>query len=212
MTKSYDHLRRKAVQLRVERKLTLDEIVIRLGLPKSTVYSWICAYPIPQTGRQTAAQRKGTQAMQARYAAEREKAYAQGLDEAPALLTSQSLRDFVILYMAEGTKTRRNEVEFVNSDVQLVKLAHSWMAHFTPNKLGYRLQCHQDHDELLLKQYWAGQLGILPEEIKTIRKSNSGQLAGRNFRSPHGLLSIRVSDVKLRARLQAWMDFIKSQW
>ena len=212
MMKTYDHLRNKAVRLRIERKLTLDEIVTRLNLPKSTIYSWIKDYPIPRTTRQTAAQRKGTQAMRARFAALRAQAYEQGLEEAADLLATQSLRDFVVLYMAEGTKTRRNEVEFVNSDLRLVKLAHFWIAHFTRNKLGYRLQCHQDHDELLLKQYWAAQLGIVPEEIKTIRKSNSGQLKGRNFRSPHGLLSLRVSDVRLRARLEAWMDFIKSQW
>ena len=184
MSKANEHVRYKAIQLRVERNLTLDEIVSHLNLPKSTVYSWIKDYPIARTTRQTATQRRGTRAMQARYAAQRAQAYAQGMTEVETLLASPTFRDFVVLYMAEGTKTRRNEVEFVNSDVRLVKLAHGWIVQFTDNKLGYRLQCHQDHDELALKQYWAAQLGIAPEVIKTIRKSNSGGLKGRTFRSP----------------------------
>ncbi len=218
MAHRYDHLREKAIRLRTERQMTLEEIVERLKLPKTTVYYWIKDIPIPLTEkqrqqmRQNFGQRKGTQAMQAKFAALRDQAYQQGLAEAPELLKNPSFRDFVVLYMAEGSKRHRNSVEFVNSDVQMVILANRWICSFTSKKVTYRLQYHIDHIEAELKEYWANVLGITPEVIKIMRKSNSGKLAGRQFRSKYGLLTVHTGDTYLRARLQAWMDFVKAQW
>jgi hypothetical protein len=58
MAHRYDHIREKAVSLRTEQHLTLDEIVERLSLPKTTIYHWIKDIPIPTTEKQTAAQRR----------------------------------------------------------------------------------------------------------------------------------------------------------
>jgi AcrR family transcriptional regulator len=212
MARRYDHLREKAVELRTQKHLTLDEIVERLGLPKTTVYYWIKDLPIPYTDRQTEAQRLKAQQVRDKYAALRAAAYQQGWDEAPALLNNLAFRDFVVLYMAEGYKRSRNKVAFVNSDAQMVKLAYRWISHFAQRKLDYSLQCHVDHDEEALKAFWADLLGIQPNQIKTIRKSNSNALAGRQFRSVHGLLTVRTGDTYWRARLQAWMDYVKAQW
>jgi len=134
------------------------------------------------------------------------------LVEAPALLQDLTFRDFVVLYMAEGTKRQRNTVAFVNSNANMMRLAHGWIKNFTQNKLDYGIQYHIDQDEAKLKEYWAGILGIQPAIIKTMRKSNSGKLSGRQFRSQYGLLTVRVGDTKLRARLQGWMDYIQTQW
>lgn len=117
-----------------------------------------------------------------------------------------------MLYMAEGTKRQRNTVAFVNSNPSMMRLANHWISHFTINKLDYGLQYHIDHDENALKQYWGGILGISPDIIKTMRKSNSNGLSGRNFRSQYGLLTVRVGDTQLRSRLQGWMDYIQAQW
>lgn len=211
MTRHDEHLRQKALHLRAEQHLSLDEIVERLKLPRGTIYHWIKDIPIPPR-RQHAGQRLGTAAMQAKYAALRDAAYAQGLVEAPERLRDPAFRDFVVLYMAEGTKRQRNVVAFVNSNANMVRLAHRWISHFTSNKLEYAIQFHIDHDENQLKEYWAGILGISPAIIKTLRKSNSGGLKGRQFRSQYGLLTVRVGDTALRARLQGWMDTIEAQW
>jgi transcriptional regulator with XRE-family HTH domain len=40
-----DYIRERARQLRVEKKLSLDEIAERLALPKTTVYYWITDLP-----------------------------------------------------------------------------------------------------------------------------------------------------------------------
>ncbi len=213
MAHRYDHLREKAIWLRRERQLSLDAIMERLSLPKTTIYHWIKDIPIPLPPKQQhLGQRKGTEAMQAKYAALRDSAYQQGIAEAPQLLTDPTFRDFVVLYMAEGSKRNRNAVEFVNSDARLVKLAHRWIITLSEKNPSYRIQFHVDHELEVLKHYWAGILGIEPDIITVLRKSNSGQLERRQFRSEYGLLSVRVGDTYLRARLQAWMDLIKAQW
>ena len=58
------HLRLKARELRIEKQLTLDELVERLALPKSTVYYWIKDLPLGRPRRASAGQRKGNGAMQ----------------------------------------------------------------------------------------------------------------------------------------------------
>ena len=128
MAHKYDHLRQKAIRLRTEQHLTLDAIVERLRLPRTTVYYWIRDLPIPPGKRRDSAptpgQRKAAAASRARYAAKREAAYRQGWAEAPELLQDPSFRDFVVLYMAEGYRRHRNRVSFVNSDARMVVLAN----------------------------------------------------------------------------------------
>jgi AcrR family transcriptional regulator len=207
------HLRAKAIELRTKHKMTIDEIIEHLGLPRATIYYWIKDIKIPRTKKQTERQIMATEAMQAKYAAIREQAYQQGWDEAPELLKELTFRDFVVLYMAEGSKKDRNRIEFVNSNPDMVWMVCQWMKRLsTNNHFYYKLQCHVDHDEEALKQYWADLVEINPERIKTIRKSNSGELSGRQFRSKYGLLSISVGDTILRAKLQAWMNYIQAQW
>jgi hypothetical protein len=63
-----------------------------------------------------------------------------------------------------------------------------------------------------LRGFWGGVLGIEPEAIKLQRKSNSNQLSGRQWRSRHGVIAVRVPDTLLRARLQAWMDCLRAEW
>ena len=213
MAHRYDHIRAKAIQLRTEQHLTLDEIVERLRLPKTTIYSWIKDIPISRRSeRQHCGQQRATAAMQAKFAALREAAYQQGMAEAPTLLNDILFRDFVVLYMAEGTKRQRNTVAFVNSNAQMVCLAYHWIRHFTQNKIEFSLQYHSDHDIDELRQYWGRILDIQPGIIKVLRKSNSNQLSGRQFRSEYGLLTVRVGDTQFRARLQGWMDYIVTQW
>jgi hypothetical protein len=55
-------------------------------------------------------------------------------------------------------------------------------------------------------------LGIDGAAIRMQRKSNSGQLTGRVWRSRYGVLTVVVHDTYLRARLQAWIDRIRDDW
>jgi hypothetical protein len=206
------HLREKAIRLRTDHNMTLEQIMERLQLPKTTIYGWIKHIPIPRTSKQTEAQIKGTQSMQAKYKTIRDDAYQQGWDAAPTLLQDPLFRDFVVLYLAEGYKRDRNKVSICNSDSAVLVVAYHWMRQFTTRKFRYQIQYHVDQDVDELKQYWANVIGIKPEQIAVQRKSNSGKLVGRQFRSVHGVFEVSVGDTQFRAKLQAWMDFLKQQW
>jgi excisionase family DNA binding protein len=44
------YIREKARSMRIERRLTIDELAERLALPRSTIYYWVRDLPIPGSG------------------------------------------------------------------------------------------------------------------------------------------------------------------
>jgi hypothetical protein len=114
------YLRDKARSLRIERKLTIDELAERLALSRSTVYYWVRDLPILGSGAGgafgAATRRKGTHAMQRKYRLLREAAYREGVETFEELALDPTFRDFVALYLAEGYKRDRNRVSIANSD------------------------------------------------------------------------------------------------
>ena len=78
--------------------------------------------------------------------------------------------------------------------------------------LDYSLQYHADQDLEEIKSFWGRVLDIPPGSIKAYRKSNSGELNGRNWRSKNGVLSVRTYDTQFRAQLQAWIDCVQLSW
>lgn len=76
----------------------------------------------------------------------------------------------------------------------------------------YSFQYHADQDPEKVKAFWALLLGVDPALFTYQRKSNSGQLKGRVWRSEFGVLSVGTSDTDLRSRLEAWMDCVKEEW
>jgi hypothetical protein len=205
------HVRAKARELRA-RRLTIDEIADRLSLPRTTVFHWVRDMPIPTTRRQSDAQRRGTLAMQARALERREAAYRRGAEEYPTLCAAPTFRDFVCLYLAEGSKRCRNTVAIGNSDPAVVALADRRIGRLTERRRTYAIQYHADQDLHDLVRFWGGLLGIDPVVIALQRKSNSGRLGGRSWRSVHGVLTVRAKDTLLRARMQAWMDELRAGW
>lgn len=206
------YLRQRARQLRVEKHLTLDELVERLALPRTTVYYWIRDLPLGKPRRASAGQRKGNLAMQAKYRALRENAYQQGVIEYDDLIEVPTFRDFVVLYIAEGYKRDRNRVALGNSDSRIVAIAAAWISAFSIKRLSYSLQYHADQDLAKLREHWGRELGIDGSQIALLRKSNSGQLRGRIWRSEHGVVTVCACDTLLRARLQGWIDSIQQEW
>jgi hypothetical protein len=204
------YIRERARQLRVEKKLTLDEIADRLALPKTTVYYWIKDLPLARPRRENGL--VGNRAMQANYRVRREQAYALGLAQYRELLVVPTFRDFVALYIAEGYKRNRNVVSIGNSDERVVAMAAGWLCSLSTRGPAYSLQYHADLDLSELRQHWGTVLAIDGETIRLQRKSNSGQLKGRTWRSRYGVLAVTVNDTYLRARLQAWIDCVRADW
>ena len=207
------YLREKARELRIERRLTIDEIAERLALPRTTIFYWVRDLPVARNPVVASrAQRMATQAMQAKYRLAREAAYTEGRATFASLAAEASFRDFVCLYLAEGSKRDRNRVEVCNSDPAVVRLCDRWLRRLTVKRRTYAIQYHADQDLTALRAFWAVELGIDCADIRMQRKSNSNQLTGRTWRSEHGVLAVNVNDTLLRARLDGWMDCLREGW
>jgi transcriptional regulator with XRE-family HTH domain len=208
-----DYIRTKARELRTERNLSIDEIAERLALPRTTVFYWLRDLPIDRSARpRTQAQINGNLAMQAKYRRIRESAYAVGRATWDDLAWDPSFRDFVCLYIAEGSRRDRNRVEVCNSDVAVITVCHEWIGRLSSKPRRYSIQYHADQELEELRRFWSAALGIEPAQIQFKRKSNSNQLTGRTWRSRHGVLSIGVHDTELRAKLEGWMERLRDSW
>jgi hypothetical protein len=207
-----DYIRKKAIQLRVQKKLTIDEIAECLSLPKTTIYYWVKSISIPETKKQSARRLAASMANSDRAKAKRDAAYEQGMTEFVELVKEPTFRDFICMYLGEGSKRCRNTVAICNSDPAIVLLGNRWITRLGRNKVRYSVQFHADQDLAELQRFWADLLSVDPTQINFQRKSNSNKLTGRAWRSAHGVLTVSMGDTQLRARLQAWMDLVRDEW
>lgn len=150
--------------------------------------------------------------MLAKHRRARQETYELGYWEFPRLTRHATFRDFVALYIAEGYKRNRNTVTICNSDVSVMQVGTLWIRRFSRRKLSFSVQVHQDQNLTEIAEYWAAALEVAPEEIKLQRKSNSGRLKSRVWRSRYGVIAVRARDTLFRARLQGWMDRLQEEW
>ena len=206
------YIREKAREIRIEERLTLDELADRMAAPRSTVYYWVRDLPIGQTEKRTVAARRAGEVTRRVHQRRRAAAYRQGEEEFPTLIVEPTFRDFVCMYIGEGYKRDRNVVSICNSDPTVVRLGSIWIRRLASNPVVYSFQHHADQDPDVLRAYWANVVDAEASAIKFQRKSNSGGLAGRKWRSRYGVLQVRTPDTYLRARIQAWMDCLRAEW
>lgn len=205
-------LQERAIKLRTEQGLTIDELARQLSISRSTIYHWVRDIPIVRTYRTTDARQRGNRAMQAAFQAKRDAAYDRGVREFADWCLEPGFRDFVCMYIGEGYKRRRNTVSIANSGPRVVVLAARWIRRFATNPVWFAVQYHADQDLKDLRSFWSRLLRVTPSDIRLQRKSNSNQLSGRRWRSPHGVLTVGANDTLFRARLEAWMDLVEKSW
>ena len=206
------YVRDKARRMRVEMHLTIDEIAERLAISRQTIYYWVRDLPLGRPRRSTLGQYMGNTGMRRKYKLLRDAAYEQGWEEFDELVLQPSFRDFVCMYIGEGSKRCRNTVALCNSDPNVIILGDLWIRRFARNPVTYWLQYHADQDLDRLTRFWGALLKVDPSAIRLQRKSNSNQLKGRTWRSRHGVLTVNANDTLLRARLQAWIDRTTEEW
>jgi hypothetical protein len=217
MAKKYADLRKRVREWRLQ-EMSLTEICKRTSLSKGTIYYWIKDLPRPEStktvplDKRQKSLKKARAANTAKHKAKREKAYKDAAKTMHIDLKDQSLRDFVVTYLGEGYRRSRHTVAVSNSNPAIIKLSYKHLKKFSKRPIGFALQYHKDNDPQKLKEFWGEQLGIDPELIKLQRKSNSGNLAGRKWRSIHGVLTVRTHDTYFRCKVQAWMDYVQKQW
>ena len=94
----------------------------------------------------------------------------------------------------------------------MVEMATGWLRRLSSKPLCYAVQYHEDQNLQKLRAFWGSRLEIDGSQIRLQRKSNSGKLEGRAWRSEHGVLTVCVNDTALRAKLQAWIDRVRDDW
>jgi hypothetical protein len=204
------YIREKARQMRVEKRLSVNEIAERLAISKATIYGWVLDIPLQRP--RTNASRAAAESNRARAKALRDASYEAGVRSWPILSAEPSFRDFVTLFIAEGYKRTRHVVSVANSDPAVVAVCHRWLSKLSAREPCFSIQYHADQDLDELRAFWGERLGIDGARIAMQRKSNSNQLAGRTWRSEHGVLTVWVNDTLLRSRMQAWMDCLRASW
>jgi transcriptional regulator with XRE-family HTH domain len=205
-------IREKARQLRRVKHLTIDELADRLAVSRTTAYYWVRDLPIPITAAQSLAQRRASKTTKRKARLLREAAYDEGLKWFAFFSLDPLFRDFVCMYIGEGYKRDRNRVAICNSDPAVLRLSKPWFELFSGNPITYSVQYHSDQDLPGIRSFWARELGIPPTSIILQRKSNSGRLSGRAWRSENGVLAMSASDTYFRAELQAWVDCVRDDW
>src|SRR5262245_34341150 len=138
------YVREKAIQLRRDQHLSIDEIATRLALSRTTVYYWIRGMPLGRRRRDNP--HPGARKMLAKHRRAREEAYELGRWEFPRLCAHPTFRDFVALYIAEGYKRNRNTVTICNSDASVMQVGVLWIRRFSRRKLSFSVQFHADQN------------------------------------------------------------------
>jgi transposase-like protein len=212
------YLRRMARSLRVEQRLTVDQLAARLSLPRSTIYYWVRDLPL----REAAPERTGEPSVVARDVAEKaprkpararsEAAYEEGLATFEELSAQPTFRDFICIYLVQGEQRDRTRVSLSNSDPAVMRLACRWLRRLSGGAPFLLLRYGPDQSPRELRRFWGETIGIAPRSIRvrgSCENLPSGQPAAR---LTHGLLTIGVDDALLRARLQGWMRRARESW
>ena len=105
--------RQEAVRMR-EKGCSLNDICHELDLGKGTVFPWIrnIDVVVRRSPRSRENLLKGSAAMQKKYRKIREQHYQQAYEDAPTLFVDGEFRDLVILYICEGAKNTRSNIDF----------------------------------------------------------------------------------------------------
>src|SRR4051812_23941679 len=141
----YKHLREKAVELRMK-GFTLNEIVEKLSLSKTTIYYWIKHLKIEfhNTKNQSKALKLVQIANSKKFKKLRDEAYEQGLKDFNDLLKINTFRDFIIIYLTEGFRKSKNTAQVTNSNHNIINITKKWFEKFSSKKPFYQLQYYKD--------------------------------------------------------------------
>jgi hypothetical protein len=215
----YKHLKEKAFKLR-ENGYSLPDICKRLNKGKSTVYYWIKNVTVKKTNvflTRTALKIKKNctklgKALRIKY----EKVHKEYKNIAIELWENRfknntDFKLFLMYYACEGDRKSKWAIGLCNSDPSLIQYCAFWFKKINiRNKpIDYSIQLHIDQNEEEVKNYWKKLLNII--EIKTIRKSNSGKMSGRNWNSKYGVLSVRFYDAYLKTMINVWISLLKNE-
>ncbi|WP_046731721.1 hypothetical protein [Streptomyces humi] len=211
-----DDLRDRARELR-RQGWTYDRIQVELGCSKSSISLWVRDLPTPERRNPSEqgklAARKRWEHESAIRDTERQETKAAATREIGELTDRELFMTGIALYWAEGAKdkpyARRENVIFVNSDPNVIKVYLAWLdlLGVGRERLRFTVMIHETADITGAEQYWADLVGadrsafyktnLKKHNPKTVRKN-----VGDSYR---GCLTVRVSrGTELYRRIEGW--------
>jgi transposase-like protein len=217
--------------LRVEQGLTVDQLAVRLALPRSTIYYWVRDLPLRHrsSGERPSPEppsrdiergvRAGGEPQPRRVSRARsEAAYAEGLESFDELAAQPTFRDFVCLYIVQGETRDRTRVALSNSDPAVMRLVSRWLKRLSEKSSLLSLQYRPGQSLNDLRHFWSETVGVQARAIR-VRGTAPGEPAPEperaqpaSLHSRNGVLTVTVEDALLRARLQGWMQRTREGW
>lgn len=210
--------RNLAIVLRKE-GLSMSEIAQKLGVSKGSVSLWVGKIQLTSTQKQMLSLRGHTkEAIENRRVSrlENEKAKRQIIiDAARKEIKSLDERQLwligVMLYWAEGGKTKRGLVRFSNSDPEMIKIMMTFFRRICKvpeSKFRGYIHIHPHLDYKKAELYWSAVTSIPRKQFfKTYRKMN---IASRHKRDnlPLGTFDIYVCSTELFLKIFGWAQGI----
>jgi hypothetical protein len=205
------YLRQMARSLRLEQRLTVDELAARLSLPRSTIYYWVRDLPL-RGGMHDSVHGEGREAPRKVSREHGEAAYEEGCETFEELSAQPTFRDFICIYLVQGDQRDRTRVALTNSDPAVIRLVSCWIGRLTSKAPFLSLQYGPGQSLKDLRRFWSETTGVEPRAIR-VRRFGAGESGEQPAPdSAHGLLTVGVEDTLLRARLQGWMHRARESW
>lgn len=213
-----DVLKNIEIALKMKRdNLSTKEISEKMNRPVGTIKRWLAPYQLEKDIEAINKGRlKGSLKMQENYALKRKIAYEEAQKNIELDLKDELLRDFINIYIGEGSKRRNGEIAVTNSDLKTILLCLVVMKKYflkEDKKIIFNLNYYKDsQNEKELLNYW---LSILKNndkvEIRTYIQPTV-KAEGHNNSNQYGLIKIVINDTYAKQKLNAYMDYIKEEW
>ncbi len=167
MNSRYAAFKNDAVALR-RKGFSYNEINKKIGVPKSTLSSWLKSVPLKPEHRkrlytkQVQILSRGSQSQKERRRREIDSIVEEAIREIELPLSGQTFKLFgAALYWAEGSKTKSFTV--TNSDPHLVAFMVSWFEkifNVSPKTMKAYLNIYAQQNEKRIKRFWSDITGI----------------------------------------------------
>lgn len=200
-----------------KQNLTIKEISEKINKSESTVKRWLLPYGLKVSSEnQKANALKGSLKMQENYARKRKEAYEAAKLNVSEDLKNNLLRDFINIYIGEGSKRRNCDVAVTNSDLKTILLSLTVMKKYflrEGKKIVFNLSYYKENDnEKELLEYWQKLLGI--NDFVEIRSyiQPTVKAEGHNNSNQYGLIRLVINDTYAKQKLNAYMDYLKEEW
>lgn len=118
----------------------------------------------------------------------------------------------IILYLGEGSKTKKGTVAVANSDPTVIKIMLRFLketCNVPEHKLRGQIHTFAHADVIKTERYWSKLTGIPRKQFyKTYIKPSSASLQKRKT-LPFGTFDLSVNDTKLLLTILGWIEKIK---